>query len=106
MSLSTRNADKAGREAVGTVLELTVNNHPGVMSHVCGLFSRRAWNMEGIICMPLRNGDTSRIWLLVRDDGRLEQMIRQMLNLHDVLEVRRHGADHEVFRAVGDYFRE
>ena len=24
------------------ILELTVDNHPGVMSHVCGLFSRRA----------------------------------------------------------------
>jgi acetolactate synthase-1/3 small subunit len=24
------------------VLELTVNNHPGVMSHICGLFARGA----------------------------------------------------------------
>jgi hypothetical protein len=32
-----------------TVLELDVNNHPGVMSHVVGLFSRRAYNVEGIL---------------------------------------------------------
>jgi acetolactate synthase-1/3 small subunit len=36
-----------------TVLELDVNNHPGVMSHVVGLFSRRAYNVEGILCMPV-----------------------------------------------------
>jgi acetolactate synthase-1/3 small subunit len=29
-----------------TVLELDVNNHAGVMSHVVGLFSRRAYNVE------------------------------------------------------------
>ena len=44
-----------------TVLELTVRNHPGVMSHVCGLFSRRAFNVEGILCMPVGEGRESRI---------------------------------------------
>ncbi|MCG3147073.1 MAG: hypothetical protein PCFJNLEI_00510 [Verrucomicrobiae bacterium] len=34
-------------------LELTVQNHPGVMSHVCGLFARRAFNVEGILCLPV-----------------------------------------------------
>ncbi|MDF3008108.1 MAG: ilvN [Enterobacter kobei] len=29
------------------ILELTVRNHPGVMTHVCGLFARRAFNVEG-----------------------------------------------------------
>ena len=38
------------------VLELTVNNHPGVMSHVCGLLSRRAYNVEGILCLPIGDG--------------------------------------------------
>lgn len=37
-------------------LELAVRNHPGVMSHVCGLFARRAYNVEGILCMPLAGG--------------------------------------------------
>ena len=38
------------------VLEIDVNNHPGVMSHVVGLFSRRAYNVEGIICVPVGSG--------------------------------------------------
>lgn len=71
-----------------TVLDVRVNNHPGVMSHVCGLFSRRAFNMEAILCLPMNGGDESRIWLLVIEDDRLEQMIRQMRKLQDVHDVR------------------
>ncbi len=36
------------------ILELTVRNHPGVMTHVCGLFARRAFNVEGILCLPIQ----------------------------------------------------
>ena len=87
------------------VLELTVNNHPGVMSHVCGLFSRRVFNVEGILCMPIDHTKQSRIWLLVDEDQRLEQMLKQLLKLEDVLEVRRHGADHDVFLQLEQFFR-
>ena len=88
-----------------TVLGLDVNNHAGVMSHIVGLFSRRAYNVEGILCMPVGNGKTSRIWLTVNEDARLEQMIRQIEKLEDVLDVHRHGAGHEVFERVGEFFR-
>ena len=57
------------------ILQLTVRNHPGVMTHVCGLFARRAFNVEGILCLPIQDSNQSRIWLLVNDDQRLEQMI-------------------------------
>lgn len=39
------------------ILELTVRNHPGVMTHVCGLFARRAFNVEGILCLPIQDSD-------------------------------------------------
>ena len=88
-----------------TVLELDVNNHAGVMSHVVGLFSRRAYNVEGILVMPIGNGQTSRIWLMVNEEARLEQMVKQVEKLEDVLAVRRHGATHEVFERMEEYFR-
>ena len=88
-----------------TVLELDVNNHAGVMSHIVGLFSRRAYNVEGILVMPVGNGDTSRIWLMVNEEARLEQMVKQVEKLEDVLAVRRHGATHEVFERMEEYFR-
>ena len=74
------------------VLELRVRNHPGTMSHITGLFARRAFNLDAIVCVPLADGATSRMLLLVADDARLEQVERQLAKLHDVLELR-HRAD-------------
>jgi acetolactate synthase-1/3 small subunit len=88
-----------------TVLEIDVNNHAGVMSHVVGMFSRRAYNVEGILCMPVGTGATSRIWLTVNEDERLDQMVKQIEKLEDVLAVRRHGAEHEVFERLEEFFQ-
>ncbi len=93
------------RALARTVLQLEVNNHAGVMSHVVGLFSRRAYNVEGILCMPVGNGQTSRIWLMVLEDARLGQMVKQVEKLEDVLSVRRHGAEHEIFERLEEFFR-
>ena len=93
------------RALAHTVLELDVNNHAGVMAHVVGMFSRRAYNVEGILCMPVGDGATSRIWLTVNEDARLDQMVKQIEKLEDVLAVRRHGAEHEVFERLEQFFR-
>ena len=98
-------ADQSGAGAAGAVLEIDVNNHPGVMAHVVGLFSRRAFNVEGILCMPVGDGTQSRMWLLVNEDERLEQLTRQLAKLEDVLEIRRHGASHEVFEDLERFFQ-
>ncbi|MDE0768282.1 MAG: acetolactate synthase small subunit [Opitutaceae bacterium] len=89
-----------------TILELTVKNHSGVMMHVCSLFARRVFNVDGILCLPTGDASKSRLWLRVKEDLRLEQMILQLQKLEDVLDVRRHGASHAVFERVGKYFRE
>ncbi len=98
------NGNGAATKAARTVLELTVANHPGVMSHVCGLFSRRAYNVEAIICLPVGDGLKSRIWLMVNEDERLEQMVKQAGKLEDVFDVRRHAAGHEVFLRLEKFF--
>ena len=104
MNSIAKNSQKTDR--LNTTLKLDVKNHAGVMSHVVGLFSRRAYNVEGILCMPVGDGKISRIWLMVNEDVRLEQMIRQVEKLEDVLSVHRHGAGHEVFERVRDFFDE
>ena len=91
--------------ALRAVLEIDVNNHPGVMSHIVGLFARRACNVEGILCLPVGDGRQSRIWLLVNEDARLAQMIKQVDKLEDVIAVRRHNADHAVFSDLEAFFR-
>jgi len=89
-----------------TVLELEVNNHPGVMSHICGLFSRRAYNLEGIVCMPLATGEISRMWLQVNEYDKLDQIVKQVEKLPDVLGLERHDQGHQVFGLVDDYLGE
>ncbi len=84
------------------VLELKVNNHPGVMSHICGLFSRRAYNLEGIVCVPVIGGEVSRMWLQVNEELKLEQVIKQLQKLPDVLSVVRHGEGHAVFTGLAN----
>jgi len=65
-----------------------VRNHPGTMSHITGLFSRRGFNLEAIVCVPVGDGATSAMLLLVADEPRLEQVERQLAKLFDVLSVR------------------
>ena len=87
----------------GIVLRLVVRNHPGVMSHVCGLFARRAFNVEGILCVPAGNGSRSVVLLLVHEDDRIEQVVRQLRKLEDVLDVATAPEGHEAFAAVAGY---
>jgi len=94
---------------ISTVLELTVRDHPGVMSQVCGLFARRAFNVEGIACLPLSGQDDgagcglSRIWLLLREDERLTQIVSQVEKLHDVLGTKLLPGGHPVFSALAEH---
>ena len=87
------------------ILELTVRNHPGVMSHVCGLFARRAFNVEGILCLPVPDGAHSRLWLQVAEDQRLEQMVSQIDKLEDVIQIIRHQDDPGVFNKLELFFQ-
>jgi len=73
--------------ATSTILELVVRNHPGTMSHITGLFARRAFNLEAIVVVPLPDRATSRILLHMANEPKLEQVERQLAKLHDVISV-------------------
>ena len=75
--------------ARGAILRLRVRNHFGVMTHVCSLFSRRAFNLDAIICLPIGDGTQSVALLMVNENERLDQLVRQLAKLEDVLEVNR-----------------
>lgn len=85
-------------------LELVVRNHPGVMTHICGLFARRAFNVDGILCLPLPGKDHSHIWLLVKSDDRLSQMVSQVEKLEDVQDVK-YNEDISIFEQLNKYIR-
>jgi acetolactate synthase-1/3 small subunit len=88
--------------AAPSVLRLTVRNHPGVMSHVCGMFARRAFNLEGILCLPERGGGQSVMLLAIACNGRLEQIIRQLRKLEDVIDVEPSDDGRTVFAAAAE----
>ncbi|ABR34801.1 MULTISPECIES: acetolactate synthase small subunit [Clostridium] len=80
------------------LIELHVRNHSGVMSHITGLFARRAFNLEGILCAQIGDGSTSKMYLLVKNDSVLDQIIKQLEKLYDVIEVSVHqDYDQSVF---------
>jgi acetolactate synthase-1/3 small subunit len=84
-----------------TIIELLVNNHPGAMSHITGLFSRRGYNLEGILCGSIGEGSTSIMYLLVKEDQQLIQVVNQLEKLYDVLEIKLHPEyDYSVFYKI------
>ena len=88
------------------IIELTVNNHPGVMSHVTGLFARRAFNVEGILCGPVGDGSTSVVYLLVNPGDKLDQIVKQLGKLYDVRSVQvRQDGDHTLFHRLEEVIK-
>jgi acetolactate synthase-1/3 small subunit len=70
-------------------LRLEVNNHPGVMSHVSGLFTRRAYNIDSIAVGVTDNSEVSSMTIVVKgDEALIEQVKKQLLKLPDVLSIK------------------
>jgi acetolactate synthase-1/3 small subunit len=101
--MNQQNAKSGYRQAV---IQLTVHNHPGVMSQICGLIARRGFNLEGIAALPVADGKRSRVWRSIQDERRMEQIVKHLQKLRDVIDVQLHTAEHEVFVKLEDYFKE
>lgn len=83
------------------IVSVLVNNHPGVLSRVVGLFSRRGYNIESLAVGTTEKEDISRITLTVEgDDYTVKQVIRQLNKLVDVLKVQNIGARDNVSREL------
>ncbi len=69
-------------------LSVLVRNHPGVLSHVAGLFTRRGYNIESISAGITENPKITRITIVVTGDHRIvEQVLKQCQKLVDVIKV-------------------
>lgn len=69
-------------------LGVLVENQPGVLSRVAGLFSRRGFNIESLAVGPTDEPDVSRITLRCQGDERTrEKLTKQLEKQIDVLEV-------------------
>jgi acetolactate synthase-1/3 small subunit len=69
-------------------LSILVENKAGVLSRVTGLFSRRGFNIESLAVGTCEEPDMSRITIVViGDDAQVEQVMKQLNKLIDVIKV-------------------
>ncbi|HWR45722.1 acetolactate synthase small subunit [Sporomusa sp.] len=70
-------------------LAVLVENRPGVLTHISGLISRRAFNIESIAAGYTEEADTTRITISVEVDSEveLEQVVNQLSKLVDVIKI-------------------
>ena len=69
-------------------LSVLVENKPGVLARVAGLFSRRGFNIDSLAVGPTEHPEMSRITIATDvDDMVLEQLTKQLNKLIEVLKI-------------------
>ncbi|AXB44508.1 MULTISPECIES: acetolactate synthase small subunit [Amycolatopsis] len=69
-------------------LSVLVENVPGVLARVSGLFSRRGFNIESLAVGPTENPEVSRMTIVVAvDELPLEQVTKQLNKLVNVIKI-------------------
>lgn len=68
-------------------ISVLVNNHPGVLQRVAGLFGRRGYNIDSITVGQIEDPELSRMIIVTSgDDNMLEQVQKQLNKLIDVIQ--------------------
>ena len=69
-------------------LAVLVENRPGVLTHISGLISRRAFNIESIAAGYTEEADMTRITVVVEgNEIEQEQVVNQLSKLIDVIKI-------------------
>src|SRR3712207_510083 len=69
-------------------LSVLVENRPGVLTRVAGLFARRGFNIHSLAVGPTEHAEVSRITVVVDvEDLPLEQVTKQLNKLVNVLKI-------------------
>ncbi len=70
------------------ILAVLVENNPGVLTRVAGLFSRRGYNIDSLSVGRTEHPNVSRMTIVVEgDDLVLEQVTKQLHKLVDVIKI-------------------
>lgn len=70
------------------ILSVLVQNRPGVLARVAGLFARRGYNIFSLAVAPAEDPKRSRITVVVDlDSAPLEQVTKQLFKLIDVIKI-------------------
>jgi acetolactate synthase I/III small subunit len=69
-------------------LSVLVEDQPGVLARIAGLFSRRSFNIESLAVGPTEHVGVSRITIVVSvDENPLEQVTKQLNKLVNVIKI-------------------
>jgi acetolactate synthase-1/3 small subunit len=83
------------------VIAALVENKPGVLHSVSNMFRRRGFNIESITVGRTEQDDLSRMTITVKGDEKtLEQVVKQMNKLIDVVKVSRLEPENIVTREL------
>lgn len=83
------------------VFSLLVDNNPGVLSRIAGLFSRRGYNVDSITAGETADPRYSRITIVASGDELiLSQIEKQVRKLEDVIEIKVLHPDNSVCREL------
>jgi acetolactate synthase-1/3 small subunit len=87
--------------AIKHTISVLVNDQPGVLQRVSGLFGRRGFNIESITVGPSEEAGLSRMIIVTLGDHRtVEQVSKQLYKLIDVIKVIDLGASAMVAREL------
>ncbi len=69
-------------------LSVLVENKPGVLARVAGLFSRRGFNIDSLAVGPTEHPEVSRMTIVVNvEESPLEQVTKQLNKLVEVIKI-------------------
>lgn len=82
-------------------LSVLVENHPGVLSRVAGLFSRRGFNIDSLAVGVTEDPEVSRMTIVVDgDEYVVEQVSKQLNKLVDVIKIKKLDDNDSVSREL------
>jgi acetolactate synthase-1/3 small subunit len=82
-------------------ISVLVENKFGVLTRVAGLFSGRGYNIDTLNVAPTHDPATSRMTIVTRgDDATLQQIVKQLQKLIDVLNVEDFREDEYIDREL------
>ncbi|MDX6326538.1 MAG: acetolactate synthase small subunit [Nocardioidaceae bacterium] len=82
-------------------LSVLVENKPGVLARVAGLFSRRGFNIDSLAVGPTEHPEVSRMTIVVDvAESPLEQVTKQLNKLVEVIKIVELDPAHSVAREL------
>jgi acetolactate synthase-1/3 small subunit len=83
-------------------LSVYVANKPGALARIAQVFARRGFNIESLVVSPAVDGNFSRMTISCSGDPEgLDQIIKQLSKLIDVLHCIDHTFDTSVMKEMG-----